>query len=155
MGLSAQCVQTAHTPTHHPVPTHGCRFPSQSNVAQSHPPRQLLHVVAHHESNVAKHFPKSEETQLGHMRGQRQGVRSMQPTSPSDTDITTPHNAANDILQRIINVHDSLYTDQTVRFPFVSSLGNRYVMILHHVDSNSTWCEAFKNNSNGELILAC
>ena len=26
--------------------------------------------------NVTKHFPESEETQQGHMRGQRQGIRS-------------------------------------------------------------------------------
>jgi hypothetical protein len=44
--------------------------------------------------------------------------------------------------------------DQTGRFPFVSSLGNRYIMILHHVDSNSSWSKALKNNSKGELILA-
>jgi hypothetical protein len=35
--------------------------------------------------NVAKYFPESEETQKGHMRGQRQGVRSTkrlnQPTT--------------------------------------------------------------------------
>jgi hypothetical protein len=40
------------------------------------------------------------------------------------------------------------------RFPFVSSLGNHYIMILHHVDSNSSWSKALKNNSKGKLILA-
>jgi hypothetical protein len=28
-------------------------------------------------------------------------------------------------------------------------------MILHHVDSNSSWSKALKNNSKGKLILAC
>ncbi len=27
-------------------------------------------------------------------------------------------------------------------------------MILHHVDSNSSWAEAMRNQSGGELILA-
>jgi hypothetical protein len=36
----------------------------------------------------------------------------------------------------------------------VSSLGNKYVMILHHVDSNSSWLEAMQNQSGGKLILA-
>ncbi len=40
------------------------------------------------------------------------------------------------------------------RFPFFSSLGNRYIMILYHVDSNSSWRKALKNNSKGKLILA-
>jgi hypothetical protein len=38
--------------------------------------------------------------------------------------------------------------------PFVASLGNRYIMILHHVDSNCSWSKALKNNSKGKLILA-
>jgi hypothetical protein len=28
-------------------------------------------------------------------------------------------------------------------------------MILHHVDSNSSWLEAMQNQSGGKLILAC
>ncbi len=48
-----------------------------------------------------------------------------------------------------------MYADQTGLFPAVSSLGNKYVMILHHVHSNSSWSEAMQNQSGGELILAC
>jgi hypothetical protein len=40
------------------------------------------------------------------------------------------------------------------RFPFVSSLGDRYIMILHHVDSNSSWSKVLKNNSKGKLTHA-
>jgi hypothetical protein len=47
-----------------------------------------------------------------------------------------------------------MYADQTGLFLAVSSLGNKYVMILHHVDSNSSWSEAMQNQSGGELILA-
>ena len=47
-----------------------------------------------------------------------------------------------------------MYADQTGLFPAVSSLGNKYVMILHHVDSNSSWAEAMRNQSGGKLILA-
>lgn len=69
-----------------------------------------------------------------------------------DTD--SPLIGANDILRRIVDLTHTMYTDQTGRFPFVSSLGNWYIMVLHHVDTNSTWCEALKNNSEGKLILA-
>jgi hypothetical protein len=31
-----------------------------------------------------------------------------------------------------------IYTDQTGRFPVVSSKGNKYIMILYHYDSNNT-----------------
>ena len=52
-------------------------------------------------------------------------------------------------------VKSLMYADQTGLFPAVSSLGNKYVMILHHVDSNSSWAEAMQNQSGGKLILAC
>jgi hypothetical protein len=48
-----------------------------------------------------------------------------------------------------------MYADQTGPFPVVSSLGNKYIMILHHVDSNSSLSEAMQNQSGGKLILAC
>jgi hypothetical protein len=51
-------------------------------------------------------------------------------------------------------VKSLIYADQTGLFPAVSSLGNKYVMILHHVNSNSSWSEAMQNQSDGELILA-
>ena len=42
--------------------------------------------------NVAKYFPESEETQKGHMRGQRQGVRSTRMTEPTEDKPTNiPH----------------------------------------------------------------
>ncbi len=47
-----------------------------------------------------------------------------------------------------------MYADQTKLFSAVSSLGNKYVMILHHVDSNLSWLEAMQNQSGGKLILA-
>ncbi len=66
----------------------------------------------------------------------------------------TAHIVSHDILIRVINLKDTMYTDQTSHFPFVSSLGNCYIMILPHVDSNSSWSKALKNNSEGKLILS-
>ncbi len=106
---------------------------------------------------------------MGHMRGQRRGVRSTCPVNAPGTtnnanppDITVPvsnptpttHIVAHDVLIRVTNLKEIMYMDQTGCFPFVSSLGNHYIMILHQVDSNSSWSKALKNNSKGELILA-
>jgi hypothetical protein len=119
--------------------------------------------------NVAKYFPESEETQMGHMQGQCQGIRSTCPVNAPGTinnanspyitvlvsnPAPTAHIVAHEDLIRVINLKDTMYTDQMGHFPFVSSLGNRYIMILHHVDSNSSWSKALKNNSKGKLILA-
>jgi hypothetical protein len=42
---------------------------------------------------------------------------------------------------------------QTGCFPQVFSLGNKYIMVIHDVDSNSSWAEALKDNTGGKLIL--
>ena len=65
-----------------------------------------------------------------------------------DTPTTLLHQKKNNILIMEHEVKSGL-------FPAVSSLGNKYVMILHHVDSNSSWSEAMQNQSGGKLILAC
>jgi hypothetical protein len=103
------------------------------------------------------------------MQGQRQGVHSTRPvdapgtindanppniTVPISSPAPTAHIVAHDVLIGVIDLKDTMYTDKTGRFPFVSSLGNGYIMILHHVDSNSSWSKALKNNSKGKLILA-
>jgi hypothetical protein len=105
--------------------------------------------------NVVKYFPESEETQKGHMHGQRQGVQSSKVAEPTeDAPTTLPHKKKNNILITEHEVKSLMYANQTGLFPIVSSLGNKYVMILHHVDSNSFWAEAIQNQSGGELILA-
>jgi hypothetical protein len=105
--------------------------------------------------NVAKCFPESEETQKGHMRGQCQRVQSTKVAEPTeDAPTTLPHQKKNDILITEHEVKSLMYADQTGLFPAVSSLGNKYVMILHHVDRNSSWLEAMQNQLGGKLILA-
>ncbi len=106
--------------------------------------------------HAAKYFPESKETQKGHMGGQRQEIHSTRVAEPTE-DIPTniPHQKKNDILITEHKVESLMYSDQTGLFPAVSSLGNKYVMILHHVDSNSSWLEeAMRNQSGGKLILA-
>ncbi len=81
---------------------------------------------------VQKYFPESEETQFGHMRGQRQGVRSTCTTHPTVAD--TPDKLLekkNDIFIHIYKLNENdqlmgtLYADQTGDFPHISSHGNR------------------------------
>eukprot|EP00804_Cyclotella_cryptica_P009053 CCRYP_003151-RA/>CCRYP_003151-RA protein AED:0.23 eAED:0.28 QI:0/0/0/1/0/0/3/0/973 len=103
--------------------------------------------------SVHKHFPQSEETQQGHMRNQRQGTRSTKQALPQ-AEPRTPLPQLHDIFIRTYDTHGTLYTDQTGKFPHLSSQGNRYQMILYHVDSNSIWAEPTKNKTEGELILA-
>jgi hypothetical protein len=48
----------------------------------------------------------------------------------------------------------TMHTNQTGEFPFISSHGNKLIMILNHDDSNSSWVEPLKNQTKGSLINA-
>eukprot|EP00804_Cyclotella_cryptica_P008878 CCRYP_013090-RA/>CCRYP_013090-RA protein AED:0.15 eAED:0.14 QI:0/0/0/1/1/1/3/0/882 len=87
------------------------------------------------------------------MRNQRQGTRSTKQALPQ-AEPRTPLPQLHAIFIRTYDTHSTLYTDQTGKFPHLSSQGNRYQMILYHVDSNSIWAEPTKNKTEGELILA-
>ena len=46
-----------------------------------------------------------------------------------------------------------MYLDQTGKFPHVSIRGGKYQMVLHNIEINSTWVEALKNRTEGDMIL--
>jgi hypothetical protein len=108
-------------------------------------------------TNVAHYFPKSEETQRGHMCGQRQGVRATKKKTLDvfpNTPTPTPHGNKKDIFIRIYKLKKKMYSNQTGRFPQVFSLGNKCIMVIHDVNSNSSWAKALKDKTSGKLILA-
>jgi hypothetical protein len=89
------------------------------------------------------------------MQGQRQGVCSTKEAESSDKNQTIiPHVKKHDILILVYNAKATMYSDQTGKFSMVLSEGNKYIMVLHDVNSNSSWAEPMKNQTGGELILA-
>ena len=46
--------------------------------------KEISHLASRHCQECNYFFPESEETHKGHMRGQRQGVRSTKPVEPTD-----------------------------------------------------------------------
>ena len=109
---------------------------------------------------VQKYFPESEETQQGHMRGQRQNVQSTKQKTPVDCTTEPSIEKKQDIFVHVLKLNQNdcltatIYGDQTGNFPHISSRGNRSIMLLHHVDSNSSWVEPLKNQTEGSLIAA-
>ena len=96
------------------------------------------------------------------MRGQRQGFCSTKPNNNEkpqriqitaeeekgseklqgeDTKDTKPIKKENEILIEVYSQKDTMHTDQTGKFPHVSSQGNRYMMALAHIDSDSIWVD--------------
>jgi hypothetical protein len=80
------------------------------------------------------------------MQGQRQGVGyTKEAESPDKNQTIIPHVKKHDILILVYNAKATMYSDQSGKFPAVSSKGNKYVMVLHNTNSNLLWAEPIKN----------
>ena len=66
-----------------------------------------------------------------------------------ETTETKPIKKLNDILIAVYKPKDTMYTYQKGKFTHVSSQGNRYMMVLTHIDSDSIWVEPLKNRTEG------
>ena len=97
------------------------------------------------------------------MKCQRQGVRStkvkikvepgLEEEEEQDGKGEDGNEDDNDIMITVYNTNKTMYTDQTGKFPTVSSRGNKYQMVLTHINLGSIWVEATKNKTEGEMIL--
>ena len=89
------------------------------------------------------------------MRGQRQHVRPTNPApKPDDATPTKAEPRQHDFLATVYNVRNTLYSDQTGAFPQTSSRGNKYQMVMHEIDSNTTWVEPLPIKTEGSMITA-
>jgi hypothetical protein len=109
---------------------------------------------------VQQHFPESDETQQGHMRNIKQGIRSTKIKKEateiitSEGSVITPLKKHHDIYVRIEEARETIYTDQTGAFPTRARSGARYIMILCEMDSNAILSESMNNRTSGEMVRA-
>jgi hypothetical protein len=114
-----------------------------------------------------KYFPNLDKTQKGHMKGQRQGIRSTKQKAldhlvesekivkikvEPGTEEVLPAKCHNNIFVRINDLAESIHSNQTGAFPYTSQQGSRYVMIAIHLNANYIFCEPMKNRSEDEMI---
>ena len=108
-------------------------------------------------ANVNRHFPESDETQKGHMRQTRQGVRS---TKVPDEDAMLEHKPTpgvkhKDVYLRVFDATKKpMYTDQSGPFPRKSRRNNQYVMIAVELDGNYIDAEPLKTRKAKDLTEA-
>ena len=95
------------------------------------------------------------------MRGQCQGVRSTQREQPvQDKCNKGKIGKKQDIFIHVYKLGkdncltNAIYSDQTGDFPYISSWGNRSIMVIHHINSNSFCVELLKNQKEASLITA-
>ncbi len=113
---------------------------------------------------IAKHFPDSDETQKGHMKGQRNGVRStrtkpeykikIKPGTENPPPKLVGIKKMDDIFVKIYKLAEEIHSDQTGAFPVTSQCGYRYIMVGIHIDANYIFCKLMKNRTEGKMITA-
>jgi hypothetical protein len=108
------------------------------------------------EHAVEKYLSKSTSTTKGHLNQQRQNARTTKVKDPKvimaepdlDQGIKTEY-----VYAATIDA-GQIYTDQTGRFPVVSSKGNKYIMILYDYESNAILAQTIKDRTAPELLRA-
>ena len=99
--------------------------------------------------NVEKHFPETVETPRGHMNATPAGIRSTKPAplpEPDEADLKKAFNKKErNVFVKVVDIKDTVYSDQTGKFPTRSRWGNQYIMVMVHIDSNAVLAEPLKN----------
>ncbi|EJK53767.1 hypothetical protein THAOC_26721 [Thalassiosira oceanica] len=106
---------------------------------------------------IRKYFPETTETNAGHMNMQRQGVRSTRPRPQPFTLIDASDlrgKKERDVYIKVYEAKETLYSDQTGRFPHTSSSGSKYVMLMVEIDSNAVLVEPLSSRKDAELTRA-
>jgi hypothetical protein len=108
------------------------------------------------EHAVEKYFSKSTSTKKVHMNQQRQNARTTKIKNAKVivTEPDTDHGIKTQFVYAATKYAGQIYTDQTGRFPVVSSKGNKYIMILYDYDSNTILAQPIKDRTAPELLKA-
>jgi hypothetical protein len=108
-------------------------------------------------SNVARYYPDSDETILGHLAQTRQNVRSSKPSKPPSAarpplaPLSPPDDDLKEIVIQVYPI-SNLYSDDTGRFPVCTCVGNQYIMIAYHTVGNLILQQAFATKADKHRI---
>ena len=147
-----------------------CGSPSESTFIQSIKNGNFLSWPGLTASLIKKQLPKCIATEKGHLNQERKGLQSTKPAirinpivkieSESYQDLfptsETPNLKTHHCFASFVSFESTAkaYSDQTGKFPFTSSRGNKYLMIVYDYDSNAILQEPLKNKTSKELVRA-
>ena len=111
--------------------------------------------------SIGKFFPESDETQKGHIKQTRQGVRSTKVIDEdamleAETQLKpTPGVKIKDVYLRVFDTtKKAMYTNRPGRFPITSAGGHKYTMVAVKLDGNYIDVKPMKSRSAKELTEA-
>ena len=125
---------------------------------------------------MSKHYPESVEAKKGHMKGPRQGIKSTKVNplenvaldgtrikiegedNPGEDNPNPPAYEPpvkhNDVYFYVWDLSETIYSDDTGAFPYISQFGKKIIMVAVHMDANYIFAETMKNKTDGERIHA-
>jgi hypothetical protein len=54
---------------------------------------------------------------------------------------------------KIVDLADTIHSNQTSTFPVTSQCSNRYIVVAIHINTNYIFCKPMKNKMEGEMIV--
>ena len=64
-----------------------------------------------------------------------------------------PHiNKQHEMFIKVVELKDTMYSDQTEIFPYLSGKGMRYIMIAYHTDANYIFSEPMRNRTEYQML---
>jgi hypothetical protein len=136
-------------------------FPTKATLLTAIRHKNLITFPGLISKNVNKFFPESDETQKGHMKQTKQGVRS---TKVIDENamleveailLPKPGVKHKEVYLRVFDTtKKAMYTNQPGRFPITSAQGHKYTMVAVELDGNYIDAEPMKSRTAKELTEA-
>jgi len=106
-------------------------------------------------SNVSKLHP-SDITILGHLDTKRKNLQStkVKPDTDEWTQVLHSHiqNKTHEFYHKLVDLKDTIYTDQTGKFRVRSIGGFNYIMITYSYDTNAILVRPLKTRTGNELV---
>jgi hypothetical protein len=109
------------------------------------------------ERNVKKYNPKTIKTAKGHLNQTRKNILStIVKATPLETcDTSHLHGKkVHNVYTQMYMVHKTMFSDQTGQFPIQSLCGNKYIMVMVEINSNTILVEPMKNHKDVKMIQA-
>jgi hypothetical protein len=108
------------------------------------------------EHSVEKYLSKYTSTTKCHLNQQRQYTRTtkIKDAQLLELDIDQDHGVKTQYIYAATIDTGQIYTDQTGRFPIVSSKGNKYIMVLYYYDSDAILAKPIKDRTSPKLLKA-
>ena len=104
---------------------------------------------------MKKYYPETVETPKGHLNQTRKGARSTKEKPFEEYDTTELQGKKKkDVYIKVYNVRETIFSDQTGKFPTRSKSGNKYIMVMVEIDSNAILVEPMKSRNDDEMIRA-